>query len=292
MNKPPEPEQISVILPSLNEAPRLALLLPAIKATLPGAEILVIDDGSTDNTDCVCRDMGVIRISHPCRMGNGAAIKTGARAATRDYLIFMDADGQHNPADIPALLEKLGQGYPMVVGARSPDTQASFARRIANRSFNRLAGYMAGHRIEDLTCGFRAARADFFRRFLYLLPNGFSAPTTSTMAFFRSGLAVGYVPIRALARTGKSHIRMFQDGLRFLIIILKIGTLFSPMRFFLPLSLVLFLSASAYYAYTYAAFHRFTNMSALVYSASLMTFLFGIVAELVSSLHYRESERQ
>lgn len=202
----------------------------------------------------------------------------------------MDADGQHDPEDIPSLVEKLNQGYAMVVGARSTDSHASFPRRIANTFYNRLASMMTGYNIEDLTSGFRAAKRKHFLKFLYLLPNGFSYPTTSTMAFFRSALAVGYIPIKAGTRKGKSHIKLFKDGLRFFIIILKIGALFSPMRLFLPLSAFLFFIGTAYYAYTYILYERFTNMSALVLISSLFIFLMGVLAEFVSSLHYKDTQ--
>jgi len=283
-------QKLSIVLPAKNEAVGLAQFLPSLRAAFPDAEIIVTDDGSTDDTAEVCARHAVTRLRHPYSMGNGAAIKSGARHAKGDVLLFMDADGQHDPEDIPRLLAKLDEGFEMAVGARAWDTHASFGRRFANNIYNRLASYMTGMRIEDLTSGFRAVRARHFKRFLYLLPNGFSYPTTSTMAFFRSGLPVAYVPIRAKIRAGKSHIRLLQDGLRFFMIILKIGTLFSPMRLFLPLSLALFLIASAYYAYTYSVAHRFTNMSALIYMSSMLTFLIGILGELISSLHYKEAD--
>jgi glycosyltransferase involved in cell wall biosynthesis len=199
----------------------------------------------------------------------------------------MDADGQHDPEVIPSLLEKMDQGYEMIVGARRPDSHASIFRRFANFLYNRLASFMTGFRIQDLTSGFRVVRARHFLKFLYLLPNGFSYPTTITMAFFRSGLPVGYVPVAAARRVGKSHIRLFKDGIRFFIIILKIGALFSPMRIFLPITLALFLLGGGYYVYTYYFYHRFTNMSALVLVSSLLTLLIGLISEQVSSLHYR-----
>jgi len=225
---------VSIILPARNEAAGLARFLPALVEAFPAAEIIVVNDGSTDATADIARQHGVTVLTHPYSMGNGAAIKSGARHAHGSVLVFMDADGQHNVEDVAALLAKLDEGYEMAVGARHWDTQASKGRAIANRIYNRLASYMTGRRIEDLTSGFRAARARHFKRFLYLLPNGFSYPTTCTMAFFRSGLPVAYVPIRARQREGKSHIRLVEDGLRFLMIILKVGTLFSPMRLFLP----------------------------------------------------------
>lgn len=281
---------LSIVLPARNEEAGLNGLLPRLRAAFPDAEILVVNDGSTDDTVEICRRHAVSVLSHPYSMGNGAAIKTGARHARGNVLIFMDADGQHSTEDVAKLLKKLDEGYEMAVGAREWDTHASRGRAIANRIYNRLASYMTGKPIADLTSGFRAVRARHFKRFLYLLPNGFSYPTTCTMAFFRSGLPVAYVPIRAHQRQGKSHIRMLEDGLRFLVIIVKVGTLFSPMRLFLPISAALFMTASAYYGYTFVTSHRFTNMSALLYLSALLCFLIGILAELVSSLHYKEAD--
>jgi glycosyltransferase involved in cell wall biosynthesis len=281
------PDSISIILPAKNEAVNLVDLLPQLKSLYPLAEILVINDGSTDNTAQVAIDAGVKVISHPYNQGNGAAIKTGARNATGELLVFMDADGQHDPADIAALLEQLNNGYDMVVGARSKRAQATFLRFCGNSFFNRLASSMTGHKIEDLTSGFRAVRANKFRKFLYLLPNGFSYPTTSTMAFFRSGFPVAYIPIHAGKRGGKSHISLFKDGPRFFMIILKIGAFFSPMRLFLPISLVLFLTGLGYYGYTYYFHHRFSNMSALLLNTSILTFLMGIISEQISSLNFK-----
>jgi len=282
--------EVSIILPARNEAEGLKVLLPRLRGKYPDNEIIVIDDGSTDNTVDVCKQNGVRLVSHAYSMGNGAAIKTGARIAGSDILVFMDADGQHDCDDISRLIEKISNGYEMVVGARHLDSHASLGRRIANTIYNKLAAWMTGYPIEDLTSGFRAVRARHFRKFLYLLPNRFSYPTTSTMAFFRSGLPVGYVPIRAQTRTGnrKSHIRLLHDGVRFLIIILKIGALFSPMRFFLPISAALFLSGLSYYGYTYYTTGRLTNMTTILLLSSLFTFLIGIVSEQVSALHYKD----
>jgi glycosyltransferase involved in cell wall biosynthesis len=283
-------ESISIILPAKNEAVGLATLLPKLKTRYPDAEIVVVDDGSTDTTPAICDEHGAHRVTHPYSMGNGAAIKSGARHASGNILVFMDGDGQHDPDDIARLLQKLDEGFEMVVGAREWDTHASLGRRFANRLYNGLASYMTGNRIDDLTSGFRAVRARHFRRFLYLLPNGFSYPSTCTMAFFRSGLPVAYVPIRAAQRQGSSHIKIIRDGTRFFMVIIKIGTLFSPMRLFLPISVALFFVGLGYYGYTYSMFHRFTNMSALLFISSLFTFLIGILAELVSSLHYKEAD--
>lgn len=281
---------LSIIIPARNEIEGLRELLPVLTSKYNDAEIIVVNDGSTDGTRDLCKNMGVKVIDHPYSMGNGAAIKSGVRNSNGKILVFMDADGQHDPNDIPRLIEKINSGYNMVVGARSTDSHASIFRRIANNFYNYLASLITGCNIEDLTSGFRAAERRHFIKFLYLLPNGFSYPTTSTMAFFRSALAVGYIPIQARARKGKSHIRIFKDGIRFFIIILKIGSLFSPMRLFLPISVVLFLTGLAYYAYTYVIYGRFTNMSALILLSSLFIFLMGIMAEFISSLHYKGVE--
>ncbi len=281
---------LSIILPAKNEAAALPGTLQTLKATLPEAEIIVVSDGSTDSTAAICKEHGVNVISHPYSMGNGAAVKSGARAASGDVLVFMDADGQHNPSDIPGLLAKLNDGFDMVVGARDATSQASFGRLCANSLYNRLSSWMTGQRILDLTSGFRAVRAEKFREFLRLLPNGFSYPTTITMAFFKAGYAVGYVPIQAHARQGKSHIRPVLDGARFLLIIFKIGTLYSPLKLFLPISLSHFLLGSGYYLYTYLSFNRFTNMSALLISISIVIFLIGLVSEQITSLLYSDRE--
>src|SRR5574344_630750 len=248
----------SIILPAKNEAAAIGATVEKIHVQLArmnleaSAEVLVVNDGSTDDTAAVAQAAGARVVHHPYSQGNGAAIKTGARAAQGDVLVFMDADGQHDPADIPLLLERLNQGHDMVVGARQKGSQASVGRGLANELYNRLASWMTGHKVEDLTSGFRAVRADKFREFLYLLPNGFSYPTTSTMAFFRAGYSVAYVPIHAAKRIGKSHIRLWRDGMRFLLIIFKIGTLFSPLKMFAPMAAVLFGLATLWYGYTFA----------------------------------------
>lgn len=281
---------LSLILPARNEAEGLHRLLPELVASLPDAEIIVVNDGSDDNTLTVCAEFPVRVISHPYPKGNGAAVKSGARAANGDVLIFMDADGQHKPEDIPALIGKFEEGYDMVVGARTRGSQASVQRAVANDIFSRFASWMVGQKVADLTSGFRAVNAKKFRKFLYLLPNGFSYPTTITMSFFRSGYSVAYAPVHTPLRIGTSHLRPLRDGVRFLLIIIKIGTLYSPQKLFLPISAGFFLTGLGYYLFTYFTAGRFTNMSALLFISSILTFLIGIVSEQISALHYKDTE--
>ncbi|MDH1623634.1 glycosyltransferase family 2 protein [Pseudomonas chengduensis] len=281
---------ISIILPAKNESAAIGVTVVGIRQHYPDAEVIVVNDGSTDNTAEVSEAAGAKVVHHPYSKGNGAAIKTGARAASGEIIVFMDADGQHDPADIPRLLELIEQGHDMVVGARQKGSQASVGRGLANGLYNRLASWMTGHRVEDLTSGFRAVRADKFREFLYLLPNGFSYPTTSTMAFFRAGYSVAYVPIHAAKRIGKSHIRLLRDGSRFLLIIFKIGTLYSPLKIFAPVALAMLMLASGWYGYTLYSFGRFTNMSALLYSGAVMVFLMGLISEQITALMYKDRD--
>ncbi|GAB4173802.1 MAG: glycosyltransferase family 2 protein [Wenzhouxiangellaceae bacterium] len=281
---------LSIIIPARDEGATIASVVEAVRRGHPDAEIIVVDDGSADQTAELARQAGAKVISHPVSLGNGAAVKAGARRASGDILVFLDADGQHDPADIPRLLEKLDEGHAMAVGARSAGSHANAARLAANGIYNVIASWVTGHRIPDLTSGFRAVRADLFRRFLYLLPNGFSYPTTITMALLRAGYPVAFVPIEARKRIGRSHIRPLRDGIRFLVIIFKIATLYSPLKLFLPASGVFFASGAAYYLYTYLTTGRFTNMSLLLLSASVIIFLIGLVSEQITALSYRDSD--
>ncbi|AYH42070.1 glycosyltransferase family 2 protein [Azoarcus sp. DN11] len=279
--------RLSVILPAKNEGAVIGRVVEGVRTLLPDAEVLVVNDGSTDATRDEAERAGATVVTHPYSMGNGAAIKSGARAATGDILVFMDADGQHDPADIPRLLAQLDDGFDMVVGARDGGSQASLGRGLANRFYNRLASYMTGHRIDDLTSGMRAARAHRFREFLHLLPNGFSYPTTSTMAFFRAGYPVSYIPIKAAKRVGKSHVRILKDGARFLLIIFKIGTLYSPLKLFAPVGLVQALLGLGYYAYTFILHGRLSLATIFLLTSAVTTFLIGLVSEQITQLMYR-----
>ena len=279
---------ISVIIPAKNEAASIGDVVGRIRSAFPKAEVLVVDDGSSDRTSALARERGATVITHPQSLGNGAAVKAGARAAQGEILVFLDGDGQHDPADIPLLLEKLDDGYDMVVGARSSSSHANSARLAANGIYNVIASMITGHRIPDLTSGFRAVKADLFRKFLYLLPNGFSYPTTITMAFLRAGFPVTFLPIVAQKRLGKSHIRPIRDGLRFMAIIFKIATLYAPLKLFLPTSALFFATGLGYYIYSYATMGRFTNMTLLLFSAAVIVFLIGLISEQITSLIYKD----
>ncbi len=282
-------KNISVVIPVHNEACNLARVLADFEsASIEPLEIIVVDDGSTDESAGISRVKGVTLISHPYRMGNGASIKTGIRQAKGEVIVFMDGDGQHHPADIPRLLEHIDK-YDMVVGSRGKNS-SSLSRRIANSIYNRLASYVTDFKIEDLTSGFRAIKKDIAKRFIYLLPNGFSYPTTITLALLKTGRSIKYVPITVLTRQGKSKINTLSDGFNFFLIIAKIATLFSPFKIFLPVSAFFLLLGIGYYSYTFFAFHRFTNMSVLLITTSVIIFMLGLISEQVAQLRLIHSE--
>ena len=286
----------SVVIPAFNEAEAIAAVLKRLVGHLDGLqrpyEVVVVDDGSSDGTGEIVRaaSLAPVRlVEHPYNLGNGAAIKTGMRRARGEILVCMDADGQHDPDDIARLLEECGR-YDMVVGARGRGSQAGWHRGIANGIFNFFASYVTGRPVLDLTSGFRAMRREVARGFISLLPNGFSYPTTITLSFMRAGFSVKYLPIQAAKRQGKSKIRIFSDGTKFLLVIMKICMLFSPLKIFLPVSLYLFLMGLGYYGWTFWSAHRFTNMSMLLFSTSVIIFMMGLVAEQIAQMRFERSE--
>ena len=279
----------SIVIPAKNEAGAIAKVVAGARELYPDAEVIVVDDGSSDDTAKVAEEAGAKVIQHPESLGNGAAVKAGARAASGDIIAFMDGDGQHDAAEFGKLLEKLDAGYDMVIGARDSGSHANVGRLYANGIYNVIASWLTGRRIPDLTSGFRVARADLFKKFLYLLPNGFSYPTTITMAFLRSGYPICFEPIPVAKRIGKSHIRPIKDGLRFMVIIFKIATLYSPLKIFLPISAMFFASGLGWYAHTFLTMGRFTNMSMLLFSASVIVFLIGLISEQITALTFTKS---
>lgn len=279
---------VSIVVPAKNEEATIGRVVAGARAACPGAEIIVVDDGSDDGTARQAEANGARVVRHHYSSGNGAAVKTGARAARGDVLVLMDADGQHDPSHIPQLLACLDRGYDLAIGSRSADAQASVARWFGNGLYNLLASWIVGHRVLDLTSGFRAVRARLFREFLHLLPNGFSYPTTSTMAFYRAGYAVVFEPVPVAQRVGRSHIRLLRDGVRFLIIIFRIGTLYSPLKLFMPVSLAFFLGGVGYCAYTLLVYSRFTNFGALLFVTALLVFFMGLISEQITQLLYAQ----
>jgi len=276
--------RISVVIPAANEAAVIARVLKELQALeLDDLEVIVVDDGSTDGTAEVARAHGAQVVRHPYNIGNGAAVKSGLRRARGRIVVLMDGDGQHRPSDIPLLVREL-EDYHMVVGSRAMSGQAGWLRLLANQVYNRFASYVTQFRVEDLTSGFRAIRRAEAVRFIDLLPNTFSYPTTLTLAFLRSGLAVRYVPITVARRVGRSKIRLWEDGTRFLLIITKIATLFAPFRVFLPVSGSFFLTGLGYYLYTYLTANRFTNMALLLFTTAVIIFMMGLVSEQIALL--------
>lgn len=280
---------VTVLIPAYNEEMVIGETIKKIKELYPEFEILVVDDGSTDDTLKVAIETGANVWPHPYNIGNGAAIKSGLRIAKGEWIVMMDADGQHDPSDISRMLEHRDQ-YEMVVGARTKSSETKLHRDIANKVYNFFASYVTSFKIEDLTSGFRLINTDTARQYIYLLPNTFSYPTTLTMAYLRSGRSLKYIPISTKYRIGKSKIKLVKDGTRFLLIITKIAALFSPLRVFLPVSLFLFFTGLGYYTYTFITAGRFTNMSALLFSSSLIIFMIGLVAEQISQMQYLRSK--
>lgn len=285
MNENQKKPIVTILLPAYNEELAIAATITKIRELYPEFEILVVDDGSTDNTMNAAMTAGATVWPHPYNIGNGAAIKTGLRIASGEWIVMMDADGQHQPEDIARLLE-YKEKFDMVVGARTKDSDTNMHRDIANKIYNRLASYITNFKIDDLTSGFRLVKADTAREFVDLLPNTFSYPSTITLAYLRSGRSVKYIPIQTKARKGKSKIKLVKDGILFTLIITKIATLFSPLRIFLPVSFTLFLIGFCYYIYTFIENHRFTNMSMLLFIASLIIFMMGLISEQITQIRY------
>lgn len=283
--------KFSIVIPAKDEQEGLARLLPDLTSRYPEAEIIVVNDGSTDETGKVCADAGVKVVTHPYAKGNGAAVKAGARAATGEYIVFMDGDGQHAAEDVARLMAEVEKGYDLVVGARSgKDSQASMARWSANTFYNAFASWMVDRKIPDLTSGFRCVHRKKFLSFLYLLPNGFSYPTTSTMAFFRAGYSVGFVPITVSKRIGSSHINIVKDGVRFLLIIFKVGTLYAPLKVYFPAAVFVSGLGLLNYVLTIASSgFRFTNMSTMLILAGMVMFLIGLLSEQLTNLQFKDT---
>jgi glycosyltransferase involved in cell wall biosynthesis len=282
--------QTSIVIPAFNEAASIGPLISALSGAAAWHEVLVIDDGSTDATGAQAAAAGARVIRHPYNKGNGAAVKTGIRQAAGRFILIVDADGQHRPADAARLVSHL-DGYDLVVGARSGRSQATALRRLGNNLLNRVASYLAERPVPDLTSGFRAARRDCLLEFVHLLPNGFSTPTTTTLAFMKAGYSVRFEPVEAAPREGTSKIRLGPDGVRFFLILLKVITIYSPLRIFLPISAAAFLLGAAYAVWTIVTQSHVTNSSVLLILMSIVILLVGLVSEQISSLRFEGRAR-
>jgi len=280
-----DPSTVSIVIPAYNESEAIAEVIGVLRAAAPWREIIVVDDGSTDGTGDRAAAAGATVVRHPYNIGNGAAVKNGIRRATGEYILIVDADGQHPPENALRLVDKLGT-YDLVIGARSAQTQATQARRAGNGMLNWLASYLTGREIPDLTSGFRAARASGLREFLHLLPNGFSTPTTTTLAFIKGGYSVTFEPIHARQRSGQSKIKLARDGAKFLMIIFKIITIFSPFRIFLPLSAASLALGVGYGIWNVVVHARIPNGSVLLILFAVVVFLVGLVSEQISALRF------
>ena len=281
----PGPEVTSIVVPAFNEAASIEAVVRDLRSTAPWLEIIVVDDGSTDETGARAAAAGARVARHPYNKGNGAAVKTGIRQATGAFVLIADGDGQHQPSDAARLVSHL-DAYDLVVGARTASTQANNARRIGNAVLNGVASYLTEQHIPDLTSGFRAARREYLLEFLHLLPNGFSTPTTTTLAFIKAGYSVRFEPVQAAQRQGVSKIRLGPDGVQFFMILLKVVTIFSPLRLFLPVSAVAFLVGAAYAVWTIFTQSHVTNSSVLLIVLSVVILLVGLVSEQISSLRF------
>ena len=280
-----DPSSVSIVIPAYNESEAIAEVVSVLRASAPWREIIVVDDASSDATGELAAAAGATVVRHPYNMGNGAAVKNGIRRATGEYVLIVDADGQHPPEEALRIVSRLGE-YDLVIGARSNETQATQTRRAGNGALNWLASYLTGRDIPDLTSGFRGARASGLREFLHLLPNGFSTPTTTTLAFIKAGYAVTFEPIHARQRSGQSKIRLARDGAKFLMIIFKIVTLFSPLRIFLPISVASFLLGVGYGIWNVVMHSRIPNGSVLLILFAVVVFLVGLVSEQISALRF------
>lgn len=285
--------ELSIILPVYNEKGVIDNIYPRIVDIFSkweiAKELLIIDDGSDEvlSLDLLVPWARIIR--HSVNMGNGAAIKTGIRNAKGEKCVIMDADGQHLPEDAIKLVEKLDQ-YVLVVGARDFKTTGTFHRNLANQIYSKLASYTSGAQIPDLTSGIRAFRREEVLQIIHLFPNRFSCPTTMTLGLIYLGYQVGFQRINVMKRDGKSKIRIFSDGTRFLLVILKISTLFSPLKIFFPLSLSLFLLGLINYFSVLIFWHRFSLWSVVLLTNAITIFMIGLVAEEISSLKLKKDK--
>jgi|YNPBryBLVA2012_1023415.scaffolds.fasta_scaffold11809_2 glycosyltransferase involved in cell wall biosynthesis len=289
------PFSVSVVIPAFNEAHNIGAVVQRVRAALPDAEILVVDDASQDGTAAAALAAGARVERHPTNRGNGAAVKTGIRHASGEVVLLMDADGQMDPRYIPDLLGGIAAGYDMVVGARTRETQGdTLARRLGNRALDALGAYLVEAEVRDLTSGYRAMRREVIMEFLHLLPNRYSYPTTSTLSLLKAGYCVGFVSIEGQRRQGgRSSQKLLKNGVRFGLIILRIISLFAPLRVYFPIALgMFFLSLLAYIASVAVngVWLKIPNATAALFVGGIIVFMFGLLAEQIAALRFQRRE--
>ena len=286
-------ESVSIIIPAYQEEEAIgqvvANVLRVARELGCPYEVLVVDDGSTDNTGGAARYAGAQVLVHPYNRGYGAALKTGIRAATSRTVLFLDADGQHDPEDIRCLLAER-KVYDMVVGARRRSQGAPLWRKPGKLFLGWLANNLTGRNIPDLKSGFRAIAREMALRFLPIMPDGFSFSTTSTIAAFRGGYKVQYIPIQVAHRVGKSTVTMI-DGFKTIMLIIRIVTLFAPLRVFLPVSAATFVLGVGFVIQGYLSAGAASIKGIMVILASILFFLFGILVDQVTAIRRGEHIR-
>ena len=287
------PFSVTIVIAAFNEGMTIGGVVERTRAVCPDAEILVVDDASSDDTADQAEAAGARVIRRPYNLGQGAGIKTGVRAATGDVVVLLDGDGQHDPADIPRLLEPIG-AYDLVIGQRDRAGQQNTVRWLGNSALNRLGSYLVGIQMRDLTSGFRAMRRNVMLDVLHLLPNQYSWSTTSALAFAKAGFHVCFEPIVVRRReTGKSSQKLMRNGIRFLLIMLRVSTLFSPLRIFFPMFVLLQLLALVGYIWSVAAGSPKLHLppsTVMFFLGGLLVFAFGLISEQIAHLRFRSPE--
>ncbi len=285
-------EPVTVVIPAFNEEKTIGEVINGVFGAVPEARVLVIDDGSTDSTARVAERSGATVISHPLNKGNGACLKTALRAINGGLVAVIDADGQHNPSDLPKLLSRLNE-YDLVVGCRTFDKESgSQLRNLGNVILTRLSSFLAEREIPDLTSGFRAFRHDIACKFIHIYPNGYSFPSTSSLSFLMSGYNVDFIPVEVNRRESGTHskLRPFSDGFKFLMLILRIITLANPNRLFFPAGLFMVLMGVVITVRNLILFQQFSSGAVLFLAGGFNTIFFGLILDQFASLRLREHE--
>ena len=282
---------ISVVIPAFNESATIRDVVEHVYRVCSALgcahEVIVVDDGSTDNTAELAEQAGATVLRQPYNKGYGASLKTGIRHATNGTIVILDADGQHDPEDIKKLLDTRGNAE-MVVGARKGTAGSPLWRKPGKMLIGWLANQLTGRKIPDLNSGFRAMDREVLMRFLAIMPNGFSSSTTSTIALLRGGYSVNYIPIEVKRRSGCSTVTL-ADGLGTILLIFRLITLFAPLRICLPVSLVTAAIGCYYIVHGYLSTGTASIRGILALLASVLFFLFGLLIDQVSAIRRGET---